>query len=82
MFSMICDCLVLEKDLCKSERRKGPTLGIIQQSGQNGPKPNALSYEQLGSCADSIEATIEGARKKHGTCTSTKTSQKDSSLGM
>ena len=37
---------------------------ITQQGGQSGQTPNALSYEQLGSCAYFIEAHMEFARKK------------------
>ena len=39
-------------------------MGTIQQSGQNGRSPNALSYEQLGSCADVIEDNMEFVHKK------------------
>ena len=48
----------------KEREKIGATLGIIQQSGQSGPSPKALSYEQLGCCADVSEATMAFAGKK------------------
>ena len=41
-----------------------PPLGTREPSGQSGRSPNALSYDQLGSCADGIEENMEFARKK------------------
>ena len=40
------------------------TLGKKKQRGQNGRSLNALSHEQLGSCAELTEANMEFARKK------------------
>ena len=39
-------------------------MGILQQGGQSGRSPNALSYKQLGSCAEFIDGNIEFARQK------------------
>ena len=36
----------------KEREKSGPPFGIIQQGGQNSRHPNALSYEQLGCCAE------------------------------
>ena len=55
----------------KEREKKGHTSGSMQQSGQRGRSPNALSDEQLGNCAGIIAANMEFARKKHGTCTRT-----------
>ena len=44
--------------------KKSHTLGVVQQRGQHGRSPNALSYEQLGSCAELIAANMKRARKK------------------
>ena len=45
----------------KEREKKGHTLGMRQQGCRS---PNALSYEQLGSRADFIEANTEFARKQ------------------
>ena len=62
--------------LAPESKKKGPTLGIIQKGGQSGRSPNTLSYEQLGSCADSVKVNMEFARKKalnsHRTSTKSK----------
>ena len=50
--------------LCEKEREEGPTLGIFQLSGHNSRSRNAVSYEQLGSRADLIEANMVFAGKK------------------
>ena len=57
------DDLASRNDLFMSARRNH-TFGIIQQCGENCRSPNALSNEQLGCCADFIEANMEFARKK------------------
>ena len=44
--------------------KKSQTSGILQQNGQNDRCPDALSYAQLGSCSDFIEANMDSARKK------------------
>ena len=36
----------------KEREKQDPNLGIIQQGGRRGRSPIALSYEQLGKCAD------------------------------
>ena len=48
--------------LSKSGGRNSKTLGILQKV-ENGRSPNALSHEQLASCADLVEANMEFARK-------------------
>ena len=48
----------------KEREKKCPTLGIIQQGEQSGRSSNALLYAQLGSCAESIEANMQFARKR------------------
>ena len=54
----------------KEREKKGPTLG-----GQSGRSLNALSCEQLGSCADVFEANMDFARKK--ACTRTGAQSKE-----
>ena len=50
---------------CVEEGEKtGPALGMIQQVGHSSRSLNARSYEQLGCCADVIEANIELARER------------------
>ena len=39
-------------------------MGLIQQCGQIGQSPLALSYGQLGSCAVNMEGNVEFAGKK------------------
>ena len=48
----------------QEHEKQSYTLGIKNQRGQNGRSLNALSHEQLGSCAEFIEANMEFARKK------------------
>ena len=48
----------------KERQKNGPTLGIIQEGGQNSRSQNALSSEQLESCAEFNEANMLFARKK------------------
>ena len=43
----------------KEREKKGHTLGILPQGGQRSRSPNALSHEQLGSCADFFEENME-----------------------
>ena len=55
---------ILERVSVAQEReKKGHTLGMIQQSGESGRSPNALSYERLGSCAEFIVANVKLVRK-------------------
>ena len=58
------DYLALRNVFHQDREKKGPTLGICQPCGQSGRSPKALSYEQLGSCAEVFEANMEFARKK------------------
>ena len=53
-----------ESRLIQERAEKRHTLGITPQSGDDGRSPRALSYEQLGKCADLIEANMAFARKK------------------
>ena len=46
----------------KEREKKSPTLGIFSQGGQCGRSLSVVSYEQLGSGADVIEANMECAR--------------------
>ena len=39
---------------------------MTQQGVKNSRSPNALSYRQLGRCADLIEANMDFVRKKWG----------------
>ena len=50
----------------KEGEKNRHTLGIIQQGGQRLSKsdPKALSYGQLGSCADVVEADVDFARER------------------
>ena len=47
------------------------TLGNTQQCGQHVRCPNAVLYEQLGSCAEFIEANLGFARKGAWVCATT-----------
>ena len=51
----------------QQREKKCHTLRIIQQCGENGRRPNALSSEQLGCCAAFIDASM----KSFGTAFST-----------
>ena len=57
---------VAQRPVLLSARRKATRWVSLHHSGQNCRSPNALSYEQLGSCAEFIEASMEFVRKKHG----------------
>ena len=48
----------------QEREKKGSTLGITQQGGENCRSPHAPSYEQLGCGAKIIEANMEFERKK------------------
>ena len=52
------------QSLVQEREKKDRTLGIAQQSGHNDRSPIFLSCEQLGSCAEIIEANMEVAREK------------------
>ena len=43
---------VAARCLFKSARRTGHAMGIVQQGGENNRSPNAVWYEEFGSCAD------------------------------
>ena len=58
------DCLASRSVLFKSTKSKATRWGLKKQRAQNGRSLNALSHEQLGSCAEFIEANMEFARKK------------------
>ena len=60
----------------QQREKKCHTLRIIQQCGDNGRRPNALSSEQLGCCAAFIDASM----KSFGTAFSTH--RRNSSPGM
>ena len=65
------DCLASQKRFEEREK-KGHTFGIIPQRGDNGRSPKALSYWQLGSCVDFIEANMECCPQESvGVCTRT-----------
>ena len=51
----VADRFVKERD------KKAHTLGMLRPGGENNRCPDALSFEQLGSCASLI---MEFARKK------------------
>ena len=53
-----------QNDFVKEREKRSPTLGIVQRGGHRSRSPHALSYEQLGCCADFIEANMESAHKK------------------
>ena len=43
----------------KEREKKDPTLGILVLGGRSSRGPNAVSYKQLGNCADVIDANME-----------------------
>ena len=51
------------KRFVQERDKKGHTLGITQQGGEVCRHSNALSYDQLESCADVLEAKMEFVRK-------------------
>ena len=55
----------VEQRLFQEHERKGPALGIFTTKWtKHSRSSNALSYEQLGSCAELVEANVEFAREK------------------
>ena len=58
------DYLALRLVSFKCARRKATRGELHNKVDKNGGSPNARSSEQLGRCAEFIEATVEVARKK------------------
>ena len=59
-----CRLAGVTERLLKEREKKCPTLGIMKQGGQGSRNPNAVSCEQLGSCAIFIEANMEFVQTK------------------
>ena len=56
--------LVAER-IVRERERTTPTMGIVRQGGQSGRSPNALSYEELGSCAYILTEANMGLAQEH-----------------
>ena len=48
-----------KNDLLKNATRKATRLELYHKGGDSGRSPNVLSYGQLGSCVQFIEANMD-----------------------
>ena len=52
------------KHFVHEREKKSTTLGILQEGGETCRHPHVLLFEQLGSCANVVEANMVCVRKK------------------